>query len=153
MKSISKSAGFISRSFHSSISLLRPSFAKVIASKVPGMVPSISHNLVPSRFMSDVPGVQTGGDKLVLMYTCKVCDTRSARKISKQAYKTGVVIVRCGSCQSKHLIADNMGVFEDAGWNVHDFLSGKGENSKYMTEENVFELNVDDIVGKDDQGT
>jgi protein import protein ZIM17 len=99
------------------------------------------------RSLSDIPGVKTSGEKLVLMYTCKVCETRSARKISKQAYEKGVVIVRCGKCQSKHLIADNMGVFEDPGWNIQDFLAEKGEASKYLTDDNVFELKAEDIVG------
>ncbi len=98
---------------------------------------------------TDVPGIKTTGEKMILMYTCKVCNTRSAKKISKQGYEKGVVIVRCSCCQSKHLIADNMGIFEDAGWNIHDYLSGKdGENSKFVVEDDVFELRLEDVVGR-----
>jgi protein import protein ZIM17 len=75
---------------------------------------------------SDVPGITTSGDKMVIVYTCTVCDTRSARKISKRGYESGVVIVRCGKCQNKHLIADNMGVFEDAGWNIEKYIEMQG---------------------------
>jgi hypothetical protein len=32
---------------------------------------------------SDVPGVKTAREKLIMIYTCKVCDTRSAKKYIK----------------------------------------------------------------------
>lgn len=91
---------------------------------------------------------------MIMLFTCKVCNTRSARKISKAAYNGGIVIVTCGHCQSKHLIADHKGVFEDPGWNVEKHLEQyHGENAKYVTGDAVFELSEEEIMGRRDLGS
>ncbi len=70
------------------------------------------------------------------------------KNISKSGFEKGVVIVRCSCCKSQHLIADNLGVFDDKGWNIHDHLSGiESENSKFVLEDDVYELKMEDFLG------
>lgn len=130
-----------------------------------------SENTTIKLDFNTIPGVKSGGEKLIIMYTCKVCETRSARKISKHSYQRGVVVVKCACCNNMHLICDHIGVFEDKGWTIDQFLSkhrsqvattSSGRNqrdssshsvdsdsssSKYITEENVYELTLQDIIG------
>ncbi|CAN0085196.1 unnamed protein product [Ectocarpus fasciculatus] len=92
--------------------------------------------------LDDVPGSKTEGEKYVIVYTCKVCDHRSAQKISKQGYHHGAVLVRCPSCQNLHLIADHLGtcIFEDKGWNIESFMKEQGENFNTITTDNILEF-------------
>jgi len=110
--------------------------------------------------MIDIPGAQTGGKKLAIVFTCTVCDTRSAKQFTEQAYMNGVVIVTCPGCHNQHLIADNLGYFQDnkdegGGWNIEKALQQMGvdgdnkNNVKVVNNDNVLELSIEDIFGHD----
>jgi DNL zinc finger len=48
------------------------------------------------------------------------------RSFSKQAYTSGVVIIKCPDCGSRHLIADRLGWFGDSA-SVETILKEKGQ--------------------------
>ncbi len=78
----------------------------------------------------------TEGGKYLIMYTCKVCNNKSARTFSKDAYQKGVVIIRCEHCKNYHLIADNLHWFSENKINIEDIIKEQGEIvNKVMTNE------------------
>ncbi|KAG5310519.1 DNLZ protein, partial [Acromyrmex insinuator] len=75
------------------------------------------------------------------MFTCKKCQTRTSKLISKLAYNKGVVIVRCEGCKNNHLIADNLGWFSEIGkrTNIEKIMELKGETvRKIMNDEDGY---------------
>ena len=73
---------------------------------------------------------------LMMMYTCTAngCGKKSAKTFSKSSYEKGVVLVRCDGCNNLHLVADNLGWFENDGIfkgrsvNIETILKEKGQN-------------------------
>lgn len=90
--------------------------------------------------------------KFELQYTCNVCDTRNRHKVSRIAYRKGVVIATCKGCGSQHLIADNLGFTnlwnEEEGGNIEEYFAGKGmEDSVNRVSKDVFDL--EKVLGHD----
>ena len=45
-----------------------------------------------------------------MVFTCKRCKSRSVRKISKQGYHKGTVLITCPGCNNRHVVADHLRV-------------------------------------------
>jgi protein import protein ZIM17 len=95
----------------------------------------------------EIPGAQKGGRKLAIVFTCTVCDTRSAKQFTEQAYTNGVVLVRCPGCENLHLIADRLGYFQEEHWDLESLVQQKGEKVRTVTDDDVWELTLEDLVG------
>ncbi|KIK93693.1 hypothetical protein PAXRUDRAFT_828706 [Paxillus rubicundulus Ve08.2h10] len=72
--------------------------------------------------------------RLAIAFTCTAdaCNHRSAHTFTKRSYERGIVIIQCPSCKNRHLIADNLGWFEDRTEeghlrNIEDVLRARGE--------------------------
>lgn len=76
--------------------------------------------------------------KMVMIFTCSICETRAAKAFSKASYERGIVIVDCPGCHKKHLVADHL------GW-----LGQKGGQGRWMVRHHLYRgwWHVCDCVG------
>ena len=89
----------------------------------------------------EIKGNTRGHKGLLLMaYTCGVCETKQARTFSKASYEEGVVLLRCEKCDNLHLIADNLGWFEDEKTNIEQLMKEKGESVHTNLTSDAFEI-------------
>ena len=93
-----------------------------------------------NEVLPSIPGAKTTNDVMIIVFTCRVCNTRAARKISKEAYNHGVVLIRCPGCNNLHLIADHLGYFDDNSTNIEQILAQKGEKVTRMDDKQVLEF-------------
>lgn len=102
-------------------------------------------NQMKINLFNDIEGTKHYKDALIILFTCKVCKTRSARKISKEAYNKGVVIIRCPTCNNLHLIADNMEYFSDKPLNIEMISKEAGKKVQRIDDSHVYELTEEDL--------
>mmetsp|Transcript_14513 Transcript_14513/g.21394 ORF Transcript_14513/g.21394 Transcript_14513/m.21394 type:complete len:229 (-) Transcript_14513:373-1059(-) len=95
--------------------------------------------------------------KFQLQYTCNLCETKNTNKISRKAYREGVVIAVCKGCKCKHLIADNLGWskyingFNDGETNIEEFFQMKGQEDRVnRVSQDVWELEQIHQIAIDD---
>lgn len=114
---------------------------------------------------TDIPGTRAkqGGRQLAIIFTCTVCETRSAKQFTAHAYYNGVVLVRCPGCQNLHLIADRLGWFEDTEdhtFDIETYMRGqlmkhnrssgeKGGGFRLVNNENIVEVTMEEWIGSD----
>lgn len=112
-------------------------------------------NLATSISVSDTSSVQFSAKSslkissrhdLAMIFTCKVCETRSIKTVCRESYEKGVVVARCGGCNNLHLIADHLGWFGEPG-SVEDFLATRGEEVKRGSVDTL-NLTLEDLAGR-----
>ncbi|XP_015111148.1 uncharacterized protein LOC107037226 isoform X2 [Diachasma alloeum] len=87
--------------------------------------------------------------KMRIMFTCKKCDTKNSKTMTKLAYEKGVVIIRCDGCKNNHLIADNLGWFGSipAKRNIEKIMKDKGHTVRRLQ---VYGADTFEVVSKDE---
>jgi protein import protein ZIM17 len=65
---------------------------------------------------------------------------------TKRSYHYGIVLIKCEGCNGVHLIADNLGWFEDTNLNIEDIIKNKGEEYKKLNVEGLFQLSSKDAI-------
>ncbi|PVU94815.1 hypothetical protein BB559_002923 [Furculomyces boomerangus] len=83
--------------------------------------------------------IQVGSERFFVGFTCKVCDHRQYKTVSKKAYTSGVVLIKCDGCQNRHLFADHLGWFRDGRLTVEDLMRENGEEVKKVAEDGLFD--------------
>ncbi|OLY85270.1 DNL-type zinc finger protein [Smittium mucronatum] len=81
----------------------------------------------------------TMNDRFLIGFTCKVCNHRQYKTVSKRAYNDGVVLIKCDGCQNRHLFADNLGWFRDNKMTIEDIMKEQGEVVKKSADEGLFD--------------
>ncbi|CAA6665186.1 unnamed protein product [Spirodela intermedia] len=80
-----------------------------------------------------------------MIFTCKVCETRSVKTACRESYEKGIVVARCEGCNNLHLIADRLGWFGTPG-SVEEFLAARGEEVKKGSVDTL-SLTLEDLAG------
>ena len=78
-------------------------------------------------------------DRFELQFTCNVCDAPNSHSISRHAYAKGTVLVTCPSCNSAHMIADNLNWIEDDFKNLEEYMERQGKPITKLVNDGVAE--------------
>ncbi len=100
---------------------------------------------IQRKASADQEGALKTEKRLLIGFTCKKCQHRTHRTMSHHAYHNGIVLIECSGCQSRHLIADNLGWFRDtpnAARRIEEMTTEVGEIKRKLdlNEENAQKL-------------
>ncbi|PWY78232.1 zf-DNL-domain-containing protein [Aspergillus heteromorphus CBS 117.55] len=62
-----------------------------------------------------------------ITFTCKPCGNRSTHRLSKHGYHRGTVLIKCPSCENRHVISDHLNIFFDKKTTLQEILEEKGD--------------------------
>ena len=65
--------------------------------------------------------------KFQIQYKCKVCGAQNQHAVTRLAYRQGLVIATCRGCESRHLLADNLGWCSTDFDNIEKFMDKRQE--------------------------
>lgn len=68
-----------------------------------------------------------------LTFTCKPCQHRSAHMVTKHGYHKGTVLIKCPSCENRHVISDHLKIFMDEKSTLEDILRRKAGTDGDLT--------------------
>jgi hypothetical protein len=74
-----------------------------------------------------------------MIFTCKVCETRSIKTVCRESYEKGVLVARCGGCNNLLLIADHLRCFGQPG-SVEEILAAREEEVKKKGSADIFKV-------------
>ncbi|KAF9314164.1 Threonine synthase-like 1 [Podila horticola] len=123
-----------------------PSSTHFVPPSQPGQqAPPLDEHIQPQH-QNPIPPNTNPKARMLIGFTCTVCQHRSHKTMSKHAYDHGVVIMQCDHCKNRHLIADHLGWFKNGGVTVEDLVKEKGETVQKLTRE--YQLIKDGGVGE-----
>ncbi|KAL3701732.1 hypothetical protein R1sor_019754 [Riccia sorocarpa] len=79
-----------------------------------------------------------------VIFECRECEALCLKRVQKEPFEIGVVMVRCLECRSVNLVADNLGLFTEKG-SMKKFLFERGVDPRFG-DEGSYELLVEDLV-------
>merc|ERR1719401_50798 len=82
----------------------------------------------PANSERDLESSSIVSPKITLQYTCEKCETRNEVKMSRLAYRKGLVIARCKGCNANHLISDNLGWTNIMDGALESFMESQGRS-------------------------
>lgn len=127
------------------------SFSSV--SKTLFQIPFIpSHQLINQSiksFHNSIEGIKApNNENYLIHFTCAKCNHKTTRTFTKHAYHKGVVLIKCFGCQGIHLIADNLGWFDDSKKTIEDILKGKGISFNKTSLQKILEATKNELNNK-----